>query len=132
MKARRPPNNPKGISPFSESSGYDEENYNSWARCGQYNEDYDDGRITGIGRYVSTCNGVSEGQWDENGCLTGFGRFIWNDGSYHIGWFHENAVRGYGIGNFYTNGQGVKEGLYDDYYFREDGFVNYDVNEYYA
>jgi hypothetical protein len=87
LKVRNFEGYPEQFCQMYESTGMEEDGYNSWARCGQYNSDYDDGRITGVGRSVSSCNGMSEGQWDEHGCLTGFGRFIWNDGTYHIGWF---------------------------------------------
>ena len=104
---------------------------NSFARCGQINEE-ETGLIKGIGRYVSSGNGISEGQWDDDGYYTGFGRFIWNDGTFHIGWWYQNSPRGYGIGNFYTNGYGIKQGLYDDYVFVGDGEVSYDLSEIYA
>ena len=44
--------------------------------------------------------------------LNGFGRKISSTGKFHIGWFKSDEPYGYGIGNYYTGDNEVKEGLY--------------------
>ena len=68
--------------------------------------------------------------------MTGFGRRIYSDGQYHIGWWKNNFPFGYGIGNRFTGDQGVKEGLYEtkdenekfDNHFMPNGEISYDIH----
>lgn len=41
------------------------------------------------------------------------------DGTFHIGWFKGGMAHGFGIGNAYTNGMGIRNGI-----FKENVFVN--------
>ena len=41
-------------------------------------------------------------------------------------------AHGYGIGNYFTSGQVVKEGLYENGEFKANGIVNYNQNENFA
>jgi hypothetical protein len=91
--------------PFAEMK--EEERY---AQFGQLNSDE---RHNGFGKTVITDYGVAEGQF-VNGCLNGFGRWIFCDGTYHVGWWRESFAWGYGIGNAFSKAdEGVKEGLWE-------------------
>ena len=70
-------------------------------------------RHNGFGKTVITDFGVAEGQF-VNGCLNGFGRWIFCDGTYHVGWWRESFAWGYGYGNAFSKAEeGVKEGLWE-------------------
>jgi len=56
--------------------------------------------------------GVYEGQYIKN-CMTGFGRKIFANGSFHCGWWKGDDPYGFGVGNHFTGGTGVKQGLYE-------------------
>ena len=65
---------------------------------------------------------------DDPGCVFRWGRVIYGDGTFHIGWLKRDFAFGYGIGNKWTNGEGIKIGYYDDDEFKADGKVHYDKN----
>ena len=46
---------------------------------------------------INYINGyIDEGQFTLDGSLTGFGRKIYDDGNFRIGWFKDQAMCGYG------------------------------------
>lgn len=72
--------------------------------------------FSGLGRYIYK-QGILEGQF-ENEFLTGFGRWIYSDGSYYIGYFSGDKREGEGT---YVSEDSTKEGLWKDDDFVEKG-----------
>ena len=56
---------------------------------------------------------IKEGQFS-NGQLQGLGSAIFEDGTYHIGWWKYGQPFGYGVGTAFTGPDGEeKDGYYD-------------------
>ena len=93
--------------------------------------------MNGIGRWLVDKYGIVEGQFENGWLRNGWGRRIYSDGRYHIGWFKDGEAYGYGIGNAYTKGDGEHEGLYEfkghgKSAFIADGNVGYSPDDFIA
>ena len=66
--------------------------------------------------YQNACY-IDEGQF-QNGILNGFGKRVFADGQYSIGWFEDYSLHGYG--KFVDRDGTVEEGLFESGTFVEN------------
>jgi len=72
-----------------------------------YSQLNEKGEAVGIRRFVGY--GISETCYtkiyeDDPGGIFRFGRIIYGDGTFHIGWIKRDFATGWGIGDHWTNG----------------------------
>ena len=71
---------------------------------------FKNGRLHGLGREISPSS-ICEGQF-EDGYLNGYGREIYHEGDYYIGFFSHSKKHGYGK-IFKADGNIVYQGVFE-------------------